>query len=929
MDVTHHLRLAVDGPAAFEVRRFAVTEGLHELFRVELEILSPDMNVDLDALMGAEARFELRRHPEFAARSWQGLVTRAEHVGIDDAQLSTYQLVVEPELWLLTQRRNYRVFQQLSDPAIVLEVLGDWGIEPRIAYDASAYLGRKYRVQYAESDYAFICRLLEDAGITFFFEDTDGETRLVLSDAPQAAPPRPPLSWVVRPGGGPLLEIATDVEVRRRLRPGRYTQRDVDFRRSPEFPLVASEGIGGVEAQLERFHQNYGAFLYSAEPSGDTPVADDHGAARTSLDVAERQVRRRLAAKRVDARRVTFTTTAHDVAPGRVVRLSEHPRPELGDDVGLLVVRGRLEGERVHDWQHTVEACFAAQAYHPPLQTPKPRTLGLESATVVGPSDDEIHTDEFARVRVQFHWDREGRRDTRSSCWIPVNQPWGGAGFGALNIPRVGQEVIVDFLGEDPDRPVIAGRVYTETNPVPYSLPRHKTVSGLRSHSANQPQNLLRQAAKALANAGTEALGDAVGGPLGDLVSKVASQAVSAGFGEPMPPLGSLLPEAASMLAQLPNPGGVSFPTPGADTPPPPLTDGSPSRAIVPTLPEYPEGPFGKRVMEMAAGMAQNAASQAIASAMSRPSPAASPGGSGVRPDGSDGTSTGASASDGPRPAVPMGHDRMQAAMDNGFGAFSPSMETHRWTGSEVTMDDTLGSERLYMQAQRDMNALVKNNGSTIVGSTRSVKIGTSDVLDIGQNHVIRTGGHRAVDVRANQSHVVRGDINQASVEASQRFSAAEAHTTSSKALVFIAEERLSVDCGPPPPEPPAAWVISGLLMQRDHVMLDGPKLFLNPGPEALQQAMESGDPPEPGEETRAKAHDAAVAGARDVYESAWQSGDLPAPEYRRGVERQNVEAMEGFGPEARSQAWRDFMDAHPTRRTGGAFGTEEFVPPE
>lgn len=464
-----------------------MSEALHEPFAIELEAVAPTPDVDLDAAMGQEASFSLCRGPNMPTRRWTGIVTAIERLEIEEDHLTTYRLVIRPRLWLLTQRRNYRIFQYKSDPESVLEVLGEWGITPRQAYDASRFKGRKYRVQYAETDYDFVRRLLEDTGLTFFFEATEAGSRLVIVDQPQAGSARPaPVRFEANPMGELQRELATRVRVSRRLRPGKYTQRDVDYRRPPEFPLAASASAGQpVETGLERFHHNYGAFLVTALPDGSTPAADDRGAARTDMGVGEEQVRRRLAAKRHDAKRCQFDTTAHDLSPGTVFSFADYPARDLADDVKLLVVTGKITGDNTAgDWRHEVEAFFADQPYHPPLTTPKPRTFGVESATVVGPVDDEIHTDELARIRVHFHWDRTGSWDDRASCWIPVSQPWGGAGFGAVNIPRVGQEVLVDFLGADPDRPVVVGRVFTKTQPVPYALPKYKTVSGIRSQSA-------------------------------------------------------------------------------------------------------------------------------------------------------------------------------------------------------------------------------------------------------------------------------------------------------------------------------------------------------------------------------------------------------------------------------------------------------------
>ncbi|MCA9622048.1 MAG: type VI secretion system tip protein VgrG, partial [Myxococcales bacterium] len=831
MESTHELRLALDHPTSFDVRHFVVTEALHELFAVELEVRSPDIAVDLGALMGVAGRFELQRTGAMAGRGWSGIVTEAEHLGVEEDQLQTYRLLLRPALWLATQRRTYRVFQQLSDPAIALAMLAEWGVEAQIDYDPAAYPARKYRVQYAESDYDFLSRLLEDAGITMFFEDVEGTTRLVLRDAPQAAALREPaLPYEQAPSGELLREVVTDVRVTRRIRPGRYTQRDVDYRRSPDFPLVASEGGGsGIEGRLERYHLNYGAFLFSAESDGQTPIADDRGAARTNLAVAARQVERRLAAKRSDAWRCSFKTTVHELGPGDVVHLAGHPRADLAEEVRLLVAGGRLSGSALGDWDHELETAFAAQAYHPPLATPKPKTLGIESATVVGPAGDEIHTDELGRVRVQFHWDREGTRDGGSSCWIPVNQPWGGTSFGAVNLPRVGQEVLIDFLGEDPDRPVIVGRVFTTTNPAPYALPKHKTVSGIRSQSANQ--HLLQQILKAGLGAATQALQNALADALSDT------------FGQAAAPLALTLPKMAAMLAKLPvanqqNDGDPNAP-PTPPMPPPIPTGPSglplapvaelvamaatppmppevpvpgglgpvPSMPSVPAMPQtpglpvdpgapggLPSGPNAPSLPVME-GRPPLPAEPSIPSGPGpAPSPPAVPAtpATPAMPADPMAPSLPSPPAPGALPEMPMGPGRLQDALDTSFPAFSPGDEGHRWVGSEVTMDDTLGAERLYMQAQRDMNTVVKNTGTCVVGGAASSKIGTCDVLDVGHQQCTTVLGMRVISVGGHQVHMVSGDIHQSSKTASQSFVSALEYCTRSKKLELKATDLLT-----------------------------------------------------------------------------------------------------------------------------------------
>ncbi len=279
----------------------------------------------------------------------------------------------------------------------------------------------------------------------------------------------------------------TRVRAGRRVRPGRYTLRDHDYRRHPSYRLLASASTdAGIEQQLERFHYTPGAFLFEGDRDSGTPTADDRGRYRTDEAEAAAMAQRRLEAQRAEAFSCTFESNAVDLSPGVIFGMRDHPRRDLGEDRRLLVVESTLQGEAGHHFHVEAEARSTSARFRPPLSTPKPKVNGVESATVVGPPGEEIHTDEFGRIRVHFHWDRESRMDQHSSCWIHVSQPWGGTGYGGINLPRIGQEVLVDFLGGDPDRPVIVGRLYTNLQKVPYPLPDNKTQSGWRSNSTSQ-----------------------------------------------------------------------------------------------------------------------------------------------------------------------------------------------------------------------------------------------------------------------------------------------------------------------------------------------------------------------------------------------------------------------------------------------------------
>ena len=464
---------------SLDVRTFSVTEKIGTPFAIELIARSPDPDLDLEGFVGEPARFEIAH-----GRSWVGAVRAFELVQAEPTGLSTYRVELVPALWLLTQRRNHRIFQRMTEPEMAMQLLAEWKIAFEARLDAATYKKRDYRVQYGESDFAFLSRMLEDAGVSYWFETSGDQTKLVLCDAPQSGEARAPIHHCDDPSTVPYQDFVTALSVVREVKPGKYTVRDIDFRIPPSYPLLATHNATAkhVEAQLESFHYVPGAFLYEAE-GGGSPVADDKLAVRSSEREAELLAQRRLEAKRSESRTYAFNTSALDLRPGVRVPILGHARSELGPEHPLLVTEIILRGEVNGEWSMRCRAKPGEAPYRPALSTPKPKVSGVETATVVGAAGDEIHTDEFGRVRVHFHWDRQSHMNDDSSCWVPVSHPWAGTGFGGMNIPRVGQEVIIDFLGGDPDRPVVMGRLYTASQPVPFKLPDNKTQSGWKSNS--------------------------------------------------------------------------------------------------------------------------------------------------------------------------------------------------------------------------------------------------------------------------------------------------------------------------------------------------------------------------------------------------------------------------------------------------------------
>jgi type VI secretion system secreted protein VgrG len=469
------------------VRTFQVREELSGLFEIELLARSSNDDIDLGAIVGKGAAFRISG-PN--GRLWNGLCSQMQMIQTESTGVSTYSIRIAPAFWRTTLRRNNRIFQHKTIPEIVKAVCEDWKIQPELRLRAT-YPSYEYKVQYGETDYDFIARLLEEAGITYFFAYGDGasaaaQTHLVLSDSPEKAEGRAPLHYIVdHTTRTSTQEWVSHVRLSQRVTPGHVTIRDYDFRTKADYQL-SQEAKAGAANEVSYEHYDYvpGAFVVEPGKASDTPVADDKGVARVDEKFGKDLATRRLDALRRGALRVSLRTVATDLWPGQVFAIKDHPRRDLSEAHKLLVTSARHEGGDGVPWSITVEAGFTNIAYRPERKTPKPRVIGVQSAIVVGPKDEEIHTDELGRVRVKFHWDREGAFDDFASCWMRVSQAWAGFGYGAIMIPRVGHEVLVDFFEGDPDQPVVVGRVFNNTTRVPYKLPENKTKSGWKSNSS-------------------------------------------------------------------------------------------------------------------------------------------------------------------------------------------------------------------------------------------------------------------------------------------------------------------------------------------------------------------------------------------------------------------------------------------------------------
>jgi type VI secretion system secreted protein VgrG len=470
------------------VRRLVGTEAISRPFRYELELLSPDDALDLGALIGQPVLLKIDLPSLGAERFIHGLVSRFALVGADE-KLAVYSAEVVPWIWLLSRRTDCRIFQNLTVPDIVKQVFGCLKLS-----DFELRLDGTYEpwvncVQYRESDFAFVSRLLEEEGIFYFFEHSRSAHKLVLADTPGRNPVCPDQSRALYdPSGGHVAgeDLIRSWTVEHALQPGAYTMGDFNFLDPGTSLLVTANSTvpQGSDRRLE-VYEYPGDY---ATLGGDQDAKLPKGDARLKL--------RRQAGEQ-EAVVIRGRSECRAFRTGHRFELLSHPRDAFNDTQYLLTeVRHDLTQAATFEsgagggatWNSRYENGFVCQPHAVPFRparvTPRPRVQGPQTAFVVGPKGEEIHVDQHGRVKVQFHWDRQSQADETSSCWIRVAQPWAGKQWGGLFIPRVGHEVVVEFLEGDPDRPLITGAVYNSVTVPPYPLPADATKSTLKSYSS-------------------------------------------------------------------------------------------------------------------------------------------------------------------------------------------------------------------------------------------------------------------------------------------------------------------------------------------------------------------------------------------------------------------------------------------------------------
>ena len=456
-------------------RRMRVKEQLGRLTEFDLDLLSKDDNIKIDSLLGTLMTIRLNL-PEGGERYFNAYVTRFCQTG-RSGNYAVYKATLHPWLWFLTRTADCRIFQDKTVPEIIKEIFREHGFSDFGEALSQNYRQWTYCVQYRETDFNFVSRLMEQEGSYYYFTHANGRHVLMLADS-YSAHDLIPGYWEIPyvPLSGPEIpeyEHIYEWCIEQQIQPGSYALNSFDFKK----PKTSLE----VKSTISRQHsfENFEIFDYP----GDYLSGND------GMNYA----RARIEALQAQYEQVTGAGDARGLAVGALFKLTRFPREDQNREYLIVSATHELISNE-YETTPTAEltpvytcnftAIESKAPYRSPRITPKPFVQGPQTAVVVGKSGEDIWTDKYGRVKVQFHWDRYGKSDENSSCWVRVSHPWAGKNWGAIAIPRIGQEVVVDFLEGDPDQPLITGRVYNADQMPPYALPDNMTQTGILTRSS-------------------------------------------------------------------------------------------------------------------------------------------------------------------------------------------------------------------------------------------------------------------------------------------------------------------------------------------------------------------------------------------------------------------------------------------------------------
>ncbi|MCC5986218.1 MAG: type VI secretion system tip protein VgrG [Pararhodobacter sp.] len=458
------------GPDKLVPIAFSGHEAISELFEFTIDMVAEDDAIDPGKLLGQSLTLNIKK-PDDSKRHISGMVrhfSRGMPYGIG---LRHYRAIIVPQFWLTTLRRDFRIFQEKSVQDIIKELLGEARISPRLRAVGGTTV-RTYCTQYDETTFNFLSRLMEEEGLYYFFKHGANGHEMIIGDATAHYETSEDTEVSLHTTGDRHSAALSDWRSTHDVITGKITQTDYDFE-SPGKNLQKHSTTLAQPAihKDQEFYHYPGRYI---EPGVGTDLT------KTRMEALE-----------ATHERLHGAGTAAGLFAGAKTKLSGHPYGSERNR-GFLCVRvmheatdeGGLsqEGSGLH-YENRFEAIPDTVLFRPPRRADRELVRGPLTALVVGPNGEEIYCDKHGRIKVQFHWDRKGSKNQNSSCWIRVAQMLSGKGWGSQFIPRIGMEVVVQFINGDPDRPLVVGSVYNGDNPPPYSLPDNKTQSGLKSRS--------------------------------------------------------------------------------------------------------------------------------------------------------------------------------------------------------------------------------------------------------------------------------------------------------------------------------------------------------------------------------------------------------------------------------------------------------------
>ena len=473
-----------------EFRSLVGNEQISRLFEYRVRLISESSSISAKSLLGKDMSIEVDLTTEIGGggkRFMSGQVVQFTYTG-RDGDFYSYEAVLRPWLWHATRRSDYKIFQFKKVPDIIKEVLGPYGfsIEDKLT---GSYRTWDYIVQYGETDFNFVSRLMELEGAYFYFEHSSGSHKLVLADDIGSHSPLPNGPTTLPYYSGDRAAHVHDEDFidgwsfAEDIASGHFAADDYDFEKP--------KALLDTKQQQPAGHTEDSREIYDW-PGGYTEVGDGENYAKVRIE--QQKAQREVAHGEGNAR---------NIAPGYTFTFNKYPRGDQNKEYLVESAYYRFE-ENVRrsdgsggsgsskragtdsptSYRIGFDVVPKSTPYRSQRVTPKPHTTGPQTAVVTGPAGEEIYTDKYGRIKVQFHWDRYGTMDENSSCWIRVSQTWAGSNYGSMHIPRIGQEVIVDFLNGDPDYPIITGRVYNAMQMPPWDLPANKTQSGIKTNSS-------------------------------------------------------------------------------------------------------------------------------------------------------------------------------------------------------------------------------------------------------------------------------------------------------------------------------------------------------------------------------------------------------------------------------------------------------------